>query len=105
MEPRPKKATPAVDENLAGQIHEMRDQALQLMIDQMQDGTEAIYKGLYGPEWKQGAQFEAARTAQRQAEARRQQAVLAESERKRKESETVSLAGTGVFLDDLDPRY
>lgn len=104
-EPKPKRASPAVEGNLAGQIHHMRDEAFQLMIDQMQEGTRAIYKGLYGLEWEKGAKYEVTKTAQRQAEARKQQAALEESERKRKESETVSLTGTGVYLDDLDPRY
>lgn len=104
-EPKPKKAAPAVDENLAGQINEMRDKALRMLIDQMQEGTEAIYKGVYGQDWEEGAKFEASRTAQRQAEAWKEKTALAESERKRKESETVSLTGTGIYLDDFNPRY
>ncbi|KAL9006561.1 MAG: hypothetical protein Q9188_000721 [Gyalolechia gomerana] len=104
-EPKPKKAAPAVDENLAGQINEMRDKALRMLIDQMQEGTEAIYKGVYGQDWEEGAKFEASRTAQRQAEAWKEKTALAESERKRKESETVSLMGTGIYLDDFNPRY
>lgn len=105
-EPRLKKrAAPTVDENLAGQIHEMRDKALRMLIDQMQEGTEAIYKSVYGPDWKEGAKLEAARAGQRQAEARKEKAALAESERRRKESEEVCLTGTGIYLDDFNPRY
>lgn len=98
-EPKPKKIKSTVDEDLAGQIHEMRDRALQLLIDQMQQGTEALYKSLYGPEWEEGARLESARTKQRQDEARRKQPALAV------ESEVVSPTGTGVYLDDFDPRY
>ncbi|KAI4290118.1 MAG: hypothetical protein L6R35_000606 [Caloplaca aegaea] len=104
-EPKPKKIASTVDENLGGQIHEMRDQAMQLLIDQMQQGTEALYNSLYGPEWEEGARLEAARTKQRQDETRRKQAALAENERKRMESESVTLTGKRIYLDDFNPRY
>ena len=111
-EPEPPKkkvaASAVVDddvENFAGQIKEMRDKALRVLIDQMQEGTEAIYKDIYGAEWEEGARVEAARTARRQAEAREKEKALAESERRRKEREIVSFTGTGVYLDDFDPRY
>lgn len=104
-EPKAKKVAPVIDGELVGQVNEMRDKALKLMVEQMQDGTEGIYKTLHGADWEEGAMFEAQRTRQRQLEARRKQAALEETERRRKENETVSLAGTGVYLDDLDPRY
>lgn len=104
-EPKPKKIKPELDEGLAGQIDSLRNEALQVLIDQMQEGTEAIYKSLYGSEWEDGAKFEAAKTAKRQAEAQGRMAAAAELKRKREENETVSLTGTGVYLDDFDPRY
>lgn len=104
-EPKPKKVKPEVDEALAGQIKGLKDKALRTLINQMQEGTEAIYKDIYGPQWEEGAGFEAARRAERQAEARRKKAALAESEWERRENETVPLSGTGVYLDDFDPRY
>ncbi|KAL8739215.1 MAG: hypothetical protein Q9181_000106 [Wetmoreana brouardii] len=104
-EPKPKKVKPEMDEDLTGQINNMRDKALRILIDQMQEGTEAIYKDIYGAHWEEGARFEAARRADRQAEARRKNMALAESARKRQEEETVPLMGTGVYLDDFDPRY
>ncbi|KAL8713928.1 MAG: hypothetical protein Q9220_002074 [cf. Caloplaca sp. 1 TL-2023] len=104
-EPNAKRIKPHDDQEFTSQIHEMRDKALRVLIDQMQEGTEAIYKNVYGPEWEEGARLEASKTANRQAEAREKEVAYAESERKRKENATVPIAGTGVFLDDLDPRY
>ncbi|KAL8915579.1 MAG: hypothetical protein Q9171_000144 [Xanthocarpia ochracea] len=104
-EPKPKKMKPAFDEDLAGQIQTLRDEALQMLIDQMQDGTKAIYGTIYGPQWEEGARFEEARTAKHQAEARERIAATADLMRKKVESETVSLTGNGVYLDDFNPRY
>lgn len=104
-EPKPKRVKAEADENIEDKVKNTRDKALQILIDQMQDGTDAIYKDLYGEHWKEGAQFEAARRVERQEEARRKNAALAESARKRKENKTVPLTGTGVYLDDFDPRY
>ncbi|KAL9591695.1 MAG: hypothetical protein Q9179_007466, partial [Wetmoreana sp. 5 TL-2023] len=104
-EPKPKKVKPEMDEDLTGQINNMRDKALRILIDEMQEGTEAIYKDIYGVHWEEGARFEAARRVERQAEAKRKNMALAESARRRKEEETVPLMGMGVYLDDFDPRY
>ena len=104
-EPKPKKMKPAFDEDLAGQIQTLRDEALQMLIDQMQDGTKAIYGTIYGPQWEEGARFEEARMAKHQAEARERIAATADLMRKKVESETVSLTGNGVYLDDFNPRY
>ncbi|KAL8732176.1 MAG: hypothetical protein Q9166_002923 [cf. Caloplaca sp. 2 TL-2023] len=104
-EPPPKRIKSAFDEDLAGQIHGLRDEALRVLIDQMQAGTEAIYKSIYGPEWQEGARFETARTGKNQAEARERMAAVAELKRKKEESESVPLTGTGIYLDDFDPRY
>ncbi|KAL9000599.1 MAG: hypothetical protein Q9169_000892 [Polycauliona sp. 2 TL-2023] len=103
-EPEPKKTKPGFDEHLTMQIQTLRNEALQVMIDQMQDGTETIYRNVYGSQQEQGAEFEKARTAKHQAEARERLAATADLMRK-KESETVCMTGTGVYLDDLDPRY
>ncbi|KAL8784441.1 MAG: hypothetical protein Q9213_003964 [Squamulea squamosa] len=104
-EPKPKKVKPEFDDGLAGQIQNLREEALQILIDQMQDGTEAIYKSIYGPQWEDGARFEMAKTAKYQAEARERLAAAADLMRKKEESQTVSMTGTGVYLDDYDPRY
>ncbi|KAL9594152.1 MAG: hypothetical protein Q9219_007189 [cf. Caloplaca sp. 3 TL-2023] len=104
-EPQAKRATPPLDGNFRGQIKEMRDKALRMLVEEMQEGTEAIYQDLYGEDWQAGAKYEVAKTTQRQTEARKKKAALEESRRKRMQSETVSLTGTGVYLDDFDPRY
>ncbi|KAL8641342.1 MAG: hypothetical protein Q9228_001838 [Teloschistes exilis] len=104
-EPKPKRVKTEADENVDDKVKNMREKALRMLIDQMQEGTDAIYKDLYGEHWKEGAEFEAARRIERQEEARKKNAALAESARKRKENKTVSLTGTRVYLDDFDPRY
>lgn len=104
-EPKPKKVKAEADENVEDKVKNMREKALRMLIDEMQEGTDAIYKDLYGGNWKEGAEFEAARRIERQEEARKKKAALAESARKRKENKTISLTGTGVYLDDFDPRY
>ncbi|KAL8658396.1 MAG: hypothetical protein Q9226_001040 [Calogaya cf. arnoldii] len=104
-ERQPKKRRAKFNEDLTGQIQTMRDEALQVLIDQMQDGTEAIYRDIYGSQWEQGASFEVARTAKHQAEARERLAAAVDLSHKKEETETVTMTGTGVHLDDLDPRY
>ena len=100
---RPKHAEP--DLSLQKQVGEMRDRALGILIDQMQQGTVAIYKDIYGDKWEEGMKYEQQKLAERQQEHQRKQAQLEESARKRKEKEQVSLTGSGVYLDDFDPRY
>jgi chromatin structure-remodeling complex subunit RSC1/2 len=87
------------------QVNKTRDQALEILICQLDRGTEAIYKNLYGEHWREGMKYETEKLEAAQRERRELNAEVAESARKRKEKETVSLRGTGVFLDDIDPRY
>lgn len=87
------------------QVNKTRDQALEILICQLDQGTEAIYKDLYGEHWKEGMKYEKEKLEAAQKERRELNAEIAESARKRKENNTVSLRGTGVFLDDIDPRY
>lgn len=86
-------------------ITEMRDEALRLWIAQMDQGTEAIYKDLYGERWEEGMEYEKEKLARGREEARRKRMALEESVKKAEEREKVSLTGSGVFLDDIDPRY
>lgn len=104
-EPQPKRTKPGRDENLEGQIQSLREEALQVLINQIQDGTDVIYRNLYGSQWEQGAKMEEAETARLQAESRDKIAAAADLMRKKKESETISMTGTGTYMDDLDPRY
>ena len=103
--PAPKKAKVKQEEPSQQRVEELRDRGLKIMIDQMNKGTEAIYKAVYGDTWEEGMKYEQERLKKAQAEAAKQKAELEASERKRRESEKVDMYGTGVYLDDYDPRY
>lgn len=87
------------------EIEALRDKGLKLLIDQMTQGTEQIYKGTYGDQWKEGMKYEQQKLLIAQEEARARNVELEESERRGKEEDQISLRGTGLFLDDYDPRY
>lgn len=99
--PRHGDADPA----LIAQVGEMRDKAIGIWVKQMEHGTEKIYQDIYGNNWKEGMKFEQEKLASAQRERILKQVQWEESARKRKEREKVSLTGTGVYLDDFDPRY
>lgn len=99
--PRHGDADPA----LIAQASEMRDKAIEIWVKQMNDGTEKIYQDLYGSRWAEMMKYEQEKLAEEQRERQLKQAQWEESARKRKEKEQVSLTGTGVYLDDFDPRY
>ena len=102
-----KQEQPSVDNGISLQqkIVETRDQALQLWIQQMQNGTDRIYQDLYGEHWETGKKIEAAKVARMQAEESSKQLELARTLREREERGRVNLLGSGVFKDDRDPRY
>lgn len=87
------------------EIEALRDKGLRLLIDQMNHGTENIYRDVYGDHWEEGMKYEQEKLMLAQEEARALRAELEASERKRKEQDRVSLRRTGVYLDDYDPRY
>jgi chromatin structure-remodeling complex subunit RSC1/2 len=107
-EPASKKAKHSHDaaaSTFAEQVIKTRNQALEILIAQMEQGTEAIYKHLYGEHWAAGMDYEMEKLAVAQGERQKLNDELKESERKRKEKDMISLRGTGVYLDDIDPRY
>ena len=105
-EPMKKKPKHGVaDASLTTQIGEMRDKALRLLIAQMDQSTVAIYKDIYGDNWEEGMKHEQAKLAADQQQHKLKQLELEEGARTRKEKETVSLTGNGVYLDDFNPRY
>ena len=71
----------------------------------MQQGTEAIYKDLYGEHWEEGMRYEAEKLAKGREEAKAKKEALGERQRKRGQSRKVALVTPTVFLDDYDPRY
>lgn len=105
-EPAAKRPKLAIsDPAFQAQVGEMRDRALRILIDQMEQGTKATYQSIYGDKWEEGMKYEQEKLAERQREHQLKQAQLAESARKRKEKEQVSMTDSGVYLDDFDPRY
>lgn len=89
------------------QVTQTRNKALEIMIAQLDQGTEAIYKDLYGEHWATGMKHEKEKLAVAQRERQQQNTDLEEAARKRKEKERemVALRGTGFYHDDIDPRY
>lgn len=102
--PAPKKVKVEQEEPSQQRVEDLRDRGLRMMIDQMNQGTEVIYKSVYGDTWAEGMEYEQGRLKVAQAEAAQRQVELEASERKRRE-EKVDMYGTGVYLDDYDPRY
>ena len=87
-------------------IKEMTDDALKALIKQMDEGTDQIWKSMYGSEWKAGKNMGTQRLYERQTKAASNEAELAESRRRRAESERISMRrDAGPYLDDYDPRY
>jgi len=103
--PALKKAKVEQEEPSLQRVEDLRDRGLRMMIEQMNQGTEAIYKSVYGDTWEEGMEYEQGRLQVAQAEAAKRQAELEASERKRREGEKVDMYGTGLYLDDYDPRY
>ena len=87
-------------------VKQMTDDALQALIKQMDEGTDQIWKNMYGSEWEAGKTLEAQHLHERQARAAAAEAELAESRRKRAERERIPMKrDIGLYLDDYDPRY
>lgn len=104
---KPKHSHSADNSDFTEQVDTTMKKALEIMIAQMDQGTEAIYKDLYGEHWAEGMKHEREKLAIAQRERQQLNAEVKESAKKRKERERemVSLRGTGVYLDDFDPRY
>lgn len=103
--PAPKRVKLEQEEPSRQRIQGLRDRGLGMLIEQLSQGTEAIYKSVYGDTWPEGMEYEQARLKVAQAEAAQRQLELEASERRRGEGEKVDMYGTGVYLDDYDPRY
>lgn len=93
------------DASFAAQVSDMKNKALEILVAQMNQGTEAIYQDLYGEHWREGMRIEQEKLVKAQKERMEQVAALKESEAKRREKAKVSLTGNGVYLDDFNPRY
>lgn len=102
-----KKARRGVDGDLQGQINDLTVKALWQWNEQMQEGTDRIYQSLYGEHWKEGKKYEMEKLAKVQADERKRQAEIAKTRRQSNcwEAAKASCSDTGVYKDDLDPRF
>lgn len=85
-------------------VKDSQEQALNLWIKQMQQGTERIYQDLYGRHWEESKQYDEAKLGEHQAAFRKRNLDLETSEKRRMEKAKVDLLGLGIFKDDLNPR-
>ncbi|KAG8529288.1 uncharacterized protein KY384_005923 [Bacidia gigantensis] len=103
--PLPKRAKQAEDElELSQQIQTTSEEALQLLIKQMHNGRDQIYKDLCGEHWEERKRHEDESLKVKQAKAKKERAELEESRGRRTESRQLTLVPGTVFKDDWDPR-
>ena len=86
-------------------VEDLRATGLKLLINQMNQGTEEIYRDIYGLQWEEGMKYEREKLMIAQDEAGLRRVELEASERRRTEQERMSLEDRGLYLDDYDPRY
>ena len=90
---------------LTEEIQETQVEALNLLIKQMQNGTDRIYRNLYGAHWEEGRRYKGEILAARQAEAKQRDEDLEQSKRQRTVRRERVLTTSKGFKDDWDPRY
>ena len=86
-------------------VEDLRDKGLKLLINQMNQGTEQIYRDIYGLQWEEGMKYEQEKLMIAQDEAALRREELEASERRRTEQDRLLLEDKGLYLDDYDPRY
>jgi len=87
-----KRKTPDPDAR-ASEIARLKSHALEVLGSQIQEGTEKIYKEMYGPEWRGVMQAEEERLRALQAEEQAKKEVMARNERERRERKRIRLGG------------
>lgn len=95
----------AADPSVLARVEQMRDQALDIWMARIQQSTVVLYKDIYGEMWEQGMEYEHEKLVAEQGDRKLRNIELEESKRRREEKKKVSLNGTGLYLDDFDPRY
>ena len=95
----------ATDPSVLARAEQMRDRALNIWMARIQQGTVALYKDIYGDMWEQGMEYEHEKLVAEQQDRKLRNIEWQESKRRREEKEKVALNGTGLYLDDFDPRY
>ncbi|KAK4697112.1 chromatin structure-remodeling complex subunit RSC1/2, partial [Lecanoromycetidae sp. Uapishka_2] len=105
-QPATKKPKQSHDDYPQQPIGNLINKALNVWNDQMQAGTDKIYQSLYGEHWEEGKKYELEKLARSQAEHRKRQAALAQQKRKSSwHLSKDSITDSGIYKDDLDPRY
>ena len=107
VQPATKKTKQDVDAPLQEQIDALTVKALWKWNEQMQAGTDDIYKSLYGNDWEEGKKHELERLAKAQIDYQKYRAEIGRREDRRngwqKARDSVKIVG--VYKDDVDPRY
>jgi chromatin structure-remodeling complex subunit RSC1/2 len=93
--PQLKRGVEGVDERTE-EIKRLKVHALEVLGSQIQDGTERIYKEMYGDEWKEVLQAEEVRLRIVQAEEAAKKAEIEKRERIREEQKVIKLGGSGL---------
>ena len=109
-EGQPERPTKWAKEDLDGdvqsQIKELTVKALWKWNDQLQAGTDTIYKSLYGEHWEEGKKIELEKLAKLQADEKKRHAELAQRQRLSDwEEARASVTDSGIYKDDWDPRF
>ena len=86
-------------------VEDLQNRALKILIQQLDQETDRIYKNIYGEQWEEGKKIEQAKLAEAQADQQALNKMLEVSEKVRKEDEKIPINSNGPFLDDTNPRY
>ena len=90
------------------QIEDLTGKALQTWTEQMQAGTDNIYRKLYGQHWEEGKKYELEKLSKKQSDYKRQQAELTAARAQHLsswEKSRAAVSDNGIYKDDYDPRY
>jgi len=100
-----KKAKHEKDEVLTTEVADLTTKAINLLEKQITNSTKATYRQLYGDEWEAALETDVERLGNIQAATKARMIAIDEHEKRMKERKIIPLKRSGVFLDDLDPRY
>ena len=90
---------------LEQKIADTRLDAINLLVQQMRNGTDRIYQSIYGEHWQEGKKFEEQKLLLAQEAHRSQQDSRERNKELTTQKERADLMGNGIFKDDYDPRY
>lgn len=93
--PQLKRDMEEVDER-SREIKRLKVHALEVLGSQIQEGTEKIYKEMYGDEWKAMLEAEEVKSRILQAEEAAKKAEIEKRERIREEQKVIKLGGSGL---------